>query len=533
MIERILYHGNIVTLDNAERRVSALAICNGRIVASGTDDDILPLASASTAKENLEERTVIPGMTDAHIHWLWTAQAIRYVDVFEVTTKAIALERVAERVAVSSPGEWVVGHGWSQSIWPDKAFPTATDLDAVSPGNPVCLKAKSGHAIWANSEAMHVCGITDSTTDPGGGIQRDDSGHPTGIFFETASELVTQHIPDPSIEQVMAQMKDAQKVALASGLTGCHDFDGPTCLRALQILRERGDLSLRFVKNINVEWIDHAYALGLRWGFGDDWIRIGGVKIFSDGALGSLTALMIEPYEGQPENTGMAVCTKEEMRVMVNRASAAGLPAAIHAIGDKAVRNVLDVYTDVRKEESARGETPDQRRHRIEHVQIVHPDDVHRLAELKIIASMQPIHATSDYEMADRYWGDRCKWAYNARGQIDQGAVVAFGSDSPVDPFQPLGGIYAAVTRRRPDGSPGEEGWYPNARLAVEEALRGFTIGPAYAAGMEDRLGRLAPGYLADLVVLDRDLLSMPHDEILDINIVATMIDGQWRFGGV
>lgn len=533
MIERILYNGNIVTQAKAKPRVSALAISDGRIIASGTDDELLSLAAAGTAKDNLGGRTVIPGMTDAHIHWLWTARAMQYVDVFEVPTKEIALKRVADRVSASNPSEWVVGHGWSQSIWPDEAFPTATDLDVISSENPVCLKAKSGHAIWVNSEALRICGITEGTVDPGGGIQCDESGQPTGIFFETASELVTQHIPDFSIDQITDQMKAAQELALASGLTGCHDFDGPTCLKALQILRESDDLSLRFVKNINVEWIDHAYELGLRWGFGDDWLRIGGVKIFSDGALGPLTALMIDPYEGHPENTGMVVSGSEEMHAMVSKASRAGLPATIHAIGDKAVRDVLDVYAEVRKEELARGETPDQRRHRIEHVQIVHPDDVHRLAELKIVASMQPIHATSDYEMANRYWGERCKWAYDARRQIDHGAVVAFGSDSPVDPFEPLGGIYAAVTRRRPDGAPGEEGWYPEARLTIEEALHGFTTGPAYAAGMEGSLGRLAPGFWADLVVLDRDLLTVPHDEILDINVVGTMVGGQWRFGGV
>ena len=258
----------------------------------------------------------------------------------------------------------------------------------------------------------------------------------------------------------------------------------------------------------------NALELGIRWGFGDDWIRIGGLKLFADGALGQRTALMVEPYEGEPDNYGIGVVDKEEMRELVSRASAAGLPSTIHAIGDRAVHDVLDVFENVRHEEQARGETTTQRRHRIEHVQIVHHSDTHRLAELDVIASMQPIHATGDYQMADAYWGDRAQYAYNPRLQLDQGVVVAFGSDAPVEPFEPLKGIHAAVTRRRADGSPSPDGWYPEARLSVDEALHGYTIGAAYAGGMESRLGQLAAGYLADLVVLDRDLYEIHPSEI-------------------
>ncbi len=534
MIERILYNGNIITLAEDVRRVSALAITNGRVMATGSDDDILALATAGTIRQNLEGRTIIPGLTDAHIHWQWTARALQDVDVFEVPSKAVALERVAERVATTPTGEWITGHGWAQAYWPDGAFPTAADLDTVAPDHPIYLRAKSGHAAWINTRAMQLAGITAETLDPEGGqISRDASGQPDGLFFETAIMLVSRHVPSPSLEQTADQMAAAQRLALASGLTGFHDFDSQNCLRALQLLRERGGLDMRVVKNINKEWIDHALMLGLRRGFGDDWIRIGGLKIFADGALGPRTALMLDAYENEPQNFGISVTEEDEMRELVSKASAAGLPSTIHAIGDCAVRRVLNVYEAVRKEEAARGEPRNTRRHRMEHVQIIHPDDSHRLAELNIIASMQPIHATSDYDMADRYWGARSQYAYNARLQIDQGVVVAFGSDSPIDPFEPLGGIYAAVTRRRPDGTPGKEGWYPDARLTIDEALRGFTQGPAYAAGMENRLGKLAPGYLADLVMLDRDLYTIAPDEILDVQVMATMVDGQWRFEGV
>lgn len=534
MIERILYNGNIITQDEKEKRASAVAISNGRIIAVGMDDDILELATAGTKKENLEGQTIIPGLIDAHLHWQWTARSLTEVDVFEVPDKQVAVQRVAERVAMVVPGEWITGHGWSQAFWKDDSFPSAADLDPISPNNPVYLRAKSGHAIWVNTAALQVTGVTANTPDPEGGhIGRDESGNPTGILFENAIDLIFSKIPHPSVEEISMQMKAAQKLALASGLTGFHDFDGPVCFQALQLMRERGELALRVVKNINDPHIKHAHALGIRWGFGDDWIRIGGLKIFADGALGPRTALMVDHYEGEPDNYGIRVTDKEDMLQWVKTATLAGMPSTIHAIGDLAVRDVLDVYEAVRKVEAAHGIKPEQRRHRIEHVQIIHPADKHRLAELKIIASMQPIHATSDYIMADKHWGARSELAYNPRLQLDQGVMVAFGSDSPIDPFDPIPNIYAAVTRRRTDGTPNEAGWYPQNKITVAEALRGFTIGAAYAAGTEDRQGKIAPGYLADLVVLDQDIFKIPADELLETKVMATMVGGKWRYEGV
>jgi hypothetical protein len=534
MIDRILYNGSIITLNGRQPRVSALAISGERIVAYGSDDDVKPLALSGAKLENLDGRTVIPGLVDAHIHWQGTARAMHEVNVFEVPDRQTAADRVAERARRTPPGTWITGHGWFQDIWPDRAFPTAADLDAAAPNHPVYLRAKSGHAAWVNSAALRLCGITAGTPDPEGGhIMRDAVGQPTGVLLENAMQLVAGQIPAPTVEQLADQMQAAQVAALAAGLTGFHDFDEPSCLAALQILRERGSLHQRAVKNINRQWLDAALDSGLRWGFGDDWLRIGGLKIFADGALGPRTAYMIEPYEGEPENRGIATIDLEEMAELVSRASAAGLPSTIHAIGDRAVHEVLDVYEAVRREEAAWGVGPEQRRHRIEHVQLIHPDDADRLAKLRVIASMQPIHATSDYIMADRYWGARGQWSYNARLQIDKGAVIAFGSDSPVEAFEPLKGIHAAVTRQRADGSPGPDGWYPALRLTVDEALRGYTLGPAYAAGLEDRLGQLAPGFLADLVVLDRDLYTVPPPEILAVRVLGTMVGGAWRFGGV
>ncbi len=530
MVDRLLINANVYTLSTESPRATAIAISGERIVAVG-DDRLRSLASARTIIDDLHGAMVLPGLTDAHIHWQGTASALREISLQDIPTKQEAVQQVAEAAQRARPGDWLVGRGWSQSAWPGGSFPTAADLDAVTPHNPVYLAARSGHAAWVNSLTMRLAGITDSLNDPeGGSIQRDAAGHATGILFEApAMNLVARLVPTPGMAELAGLMERAQSLAWQAGLTGIHDFDDPSAFEAMQYLHEQGKLGLRVVKNINKPYIDHAIALRLRWGFGDDWLRLGGLKIFADGALGARTALMIDPYEGEPDNRGIMVTDKEEIYEKVSAASRAGFPSTIHAIGDRAVHDVLDVYETVRREEAAQGIRPVERRHRIEHVQLIHPSDSQRLAELGVIASMQPIHATSDYLMAERYWGARSRWSYNARLQLDSGAKIAFGSDSPVEPFEPLKGIHAAVTRRRADGSPGPEGWYPELRLTVDEAIRGYTQGPAYAAGMENRLGQIAPGFLADLVALDRDLYAVPPDELLATQVVGTMVGGVWR----
>jgi len=531
VVERVLYNARIRTLDAARPRANALALVAGRIVAVGSNEDMLALAGPDSARDDLGGRHVIPGLTDAHIHWAGTARALQEVDVFELPSREETLQRVARRAQDTTPGEWITGSGWSQDYWPQPDFPTAAELDAAAPAHPVFLSAKSGHAAWVNSAALRRCGLQAGRADPPGGrILRDARGRPTGLLLETAMELVRAHIPQPTPAQLATWMATAQQQALAAGLTGLHDFDGPDCLQALQILRERGELALRVTKQINHEWIAAALDSGLRSGFGDDWLRLGAQKIFADGALGPRTALMLAHYDDEPENTGVAVVEREEMQALVNRAAAAGFPTAIHAIGDRAVHDVLDVFELARRQEAARGQPPQRLRHRIEHVQLIHPDDVTRLAALNLVASMQPLHATSDYPAAESAWGERVHHAYNVRAQLDAGARVALGTDSPVEPLEPLKTFYAATTRRRPDGSPGPDGWLPALRISAAETLRGYTLGPAWAAGVEDRLGKLAPGYLADLVVLNRDLPDCPPEELPEAQVLATMTGGVWRY---
>ena len=534
IVDRVLYNGKILTEDERRPQASALAIGGGRILAVGDDEEMLALTTAGTKRENLGGRLVLPGLTDAHIHWQHTALSFRSVNVYEVSSREEALRRGAERAAVTAAGEWLLGDGWRQDIWEDRAFPTAAELDAVTPAHPALLTDKSGHAAWVNSAALRIAGLDESSEDPpGGSLQRDENGALTGVLFETAIDLVERHIPLLSDEDIADAMYSAQQRALAAGLTGIHCFDGPPSLRALQILRERGQLALRVCKMVKTEFIAGALEVGLRQGFGDDWIWLGAQKIFADGALGPRTAYMMAAYDGEPENFGIRLMDTEEMAEKVSIASAAGFASAIHAIGDRAVHEVLNVFESARKEEAAAAISRGERRHRIEHLSLVYPPDIPRVAEIGVIASVQPIFAPSDYPMADRYWGERSQYAYDTRTQLDLGAEVAFGTDSPVEPLDPFINIHAAVTRQRPDDSPGAEGWYPDAKLTLEEAIAGYTRGPAYAAQREHCLGQLREGYYADMIVLDRDIHQLPPSELLNTQIVATMLGGEWCNGSL
>ncbi len=522
----ILRNGIIRTLDNLIPLAESLAIDRDRVVAVGSDDELADITVTGTVVVDLGGRIVLPGLTDAHIHLEKYTHNLNKVDV-EVSSLQACLERVRQRVQETEPGKWILGHGWNQNQW--ERFGTAVDLDSVSPNNPVYLTAKSLHAGWGNTLALERAGITSSSSDPPGGkIQRDASGAPTGILLEEAMRLVSKVIPTPTAESTCDALPEAQAQLWRYGITAVHDFDGSRCFRAIQLLRERGQLGLRVVNNILVDDLEHALGIGLRTGYGDEWIRIGNIKVFADGALGTRTAAMLAPYEGDPDNTGMCLRDREELLEIFIRAAKGGLAMAVHAIGDLANRNVLDALADLRSFETDNYLT--HLHHRIEHLQLLHPDDLSRPAEYDIIASMQPIHATSDMEMADRYWGSRVKYAYAWRSQLQAGATLAFGSDAPVESPNPFLGLHAAVTRRRLDGSPGPVGWTPTERLSVHEALLGYTHGPAYAAGLSPIVGRLAIGSMADLIVLEDDPYCCDEKALAEIMPIGTMVGGTWRY---
>lgn len=525
----VLTNGKVYTQDKSRPGATAIAIRDNKIVAVGNDDEIKSLLSSRGEWLDLGGRAVTPGLVDAHVHFQWFALNLQRIDLYEVPSLDEALARVKKHVAGMEPGRWLEGRGWSQELWPVCAFPTATQLDSATGGTPTLLKHKSGHSAWVNSQALQLAGITTDTPDPAGGeIQRDENGQPTGILMETAIDLVSKLIPPASENELVNAMRTAQEHCWRVGLTGIHDFDGRECFRALQTLRHNGELGLRFVKNIPAYRIDHAVGVGLRSDFGDEWIRIGGIKIFADGALGPRTALMIDPYEGETSNIGIAVKDKEEMMAIASKASANGLSVTVHAIGDRANHDVLDVYEAVRQQEATNGQRPaasGQLRHRIEHVQLLHPSDLNRLAELNVIASMQPTHAPADQDMADRYWGSRARYGYAWRTILDSGATLVFSSDAPIEPIDPLPGICAAVTRARPGQAP----WYPQEKVTLNEALHAFTMAAAITSGQTATQGSITPGKLADLTIYEQDLYTVAPEDIRNISVSATLVGGQFK----
>jgi len=529
----LLYNARIYTLDPARPITSAILIDRDRILAVGEKNE-LPGADESF---DMRGRILLPGLTDAHLHLQYYSLGLQKIDC-ETEALAECLRRVSARMSAAKPAEWIFGHGWNQNQWASPPFsekmggneggwPSAADLDAVAPHHPVYLTAKSLHAAWVNSAALKQAGITVNTPDPKDGkIQRDEAGRATGILLENAMGLVEAVLPEVSTDDLADAIEKAQSKLWRMGLTGVHDFDRRDSFMALQQLHAQGRLKLRVNKNIPLEGLEHADALGLRTGFGDDMLWIGSVKAFMDGALGPRTAAMFEPYLNEPENCGFLNMDAEQLFEHSRRAADVGLSMSVHAIGDRANHEALDAFEQLRVYETENN-LP-HLRHRIEHLQIVHPYDAARLGKLNVIASMQPIHATSDMLMADRFWGERSALAYAWRTQLQHGAHLAFGSDAPVESPNPFLGLHAAVTRRRADGSPGPDGWYPAQRLSVAEAVSAYTRGAAYAANTETRLGQLRPGYLADLIVLEHDPFTCPPDDLLTMQSTATMVGGEW-----
>jgi len=532
----ILYNGDIHTMNPAAPRGQAIAIAGDRVLAVGGNDEIRALAAPPGKTIDLRGRTVTPGFTDAHLHFLSYGIGLQEIELAGVNTLMEALALVAARAGQTPPGQWLTGRGWDHTLWGSGDFPTRQDLDRAAPQHPVFLRRKCGHAGWANTRALELAGITAATPDPfGGAIDHDPiTGQPTGILKDVAMELMFRLFQEPSLDEATAAIQAATPHAHKAGLVAVHTMEGAGAFRAFQALQASGELKLRITMQIPEENLDAAIQAGLRSGFGNEWLRIGGVKIFSDGALGARTAYMLEPYEGYPDNVGLPMASIEHLREVIGKASQAGIASFVHAIGDRANREVLDAIAAARTLETmnATGDTQYVLRHRIEHAQIVHPDDQPRFASLGVIASMQPIHATQDMLIADRLWGKRSAHAYPWRSLLNAGAVLAFGSDAPVETLNVMVGIHAAVTRRRPDGAPGPAGWYAEQRLTVDEAVYAYTAGAAFASGEETVKGSLAPGKLADLVILSQDIFSIDPMAILETEVVGTLVGGAWVYGG-
>ena len=522
MPDTILHGGAIHTMDARAPLVEALAVRGGRVLAAGSNEEVLSLGHDATRRIDLGGRTVLPGFQDAHVHFCSHGLVLQRLDLSGPGSLEQALEQVRTAASHLDQGQWLRGRGWNHNAWPRPVQPTRHDLDAVAPHLPVALNSKDGHSLWVNTLALRLAGVTATTPDPAGGqILREASGEPRGILTERANELVSRCIPDPTDEEMLQAARAAMADAARLGVTSVHNCEGPEALSAFEQLAQRDELTVRVWQMMPLKLLPQALALGLRSGYGSDYLKIGQVKMFADGALGSGTAEMLEPYEGRPGDYGVAATSSEELYQAVSSAARGGLASAIHAIGDAANRRVLDIYERVADEGWGQG-----LRQRIEHVQLLSPQDLPRLACLGVIASMQPIHATQDMAMADLHWGARARWGYAWRSLLDSGAALAFGTDCPVERLDPLAGLYAAVTRQRADGRP-EGGWYPQERLTLDQAIRAYTLGSAYASGEERLKGSLAPGMLADLVVLSGDIYAAPPRDLLDTAVDLTLCGGR------
>jgi predicted amidohydrolase YtcJ len=523
--ELLLTGGTVYTFDAKRPRASSIAIQGGRITAVG--DDLDHLRGPATHEVKLEGRAVVPGFVDAHVHFGSYALGLERVNLDPAGTLEDGLAILRSASERLPGGRWLRGRGWDRNRW--GRLPAAADLEYAIGHRPAALDSHDGHSVWLSPSAMRIVGLTRaSQSPPGGVIERDEHGEPTGVVFENAQDLVDDKVPEPTAEELSAAISRALPIAAAAGLTGVHNLEGSDSLTAFRKLEAAGELTLRVYHGVARSQLRHAREQQLGTGAGSDWVRIGPVKLFSDGALGSRTAHLLEPYEGQTDGyRGVPTLTSDELCEAMRQAADAQLDVAVHAIGDAAVRCVLDAVEATRAEHAGFNE----RLVRIEHGQLVDPSDVPRFARLGVIASMQPIHAIADWRAADAHWGARSKHGYAWRDLLNAGATLAFGTDAPVEHIEPLLSLHAATTRVGPDGEPAA-GWYPEQRLTLSEAVAAYTRGSATAERAADRRGLLADGYDADLVVLDPDPFDRDPDELRFARVAMTVVGGRVVFEG-
>ena len=497
---------------------------DGRVVATG--DESLLEHHVDASKIDGNGHVVLPGLIDAHAHVYSYGLLKNNLDLAGTPSVDAAVASIAAYATSKPHTRWILGRGWNQVLWPVKEFPNAGQIDKVVPDRPVWLRRVDGHAGWANSATMKLAGIDNDTPDPvGGKIVRDENGHATGILIDRAMDLIEKHIPQPDKSDIRAAIRSAIDALLAEGITSVHDAGIDTTNAEVYLsMADDGELGMRIYAMTGGAG-DVLDAIGEPiYAYGNDRLEIASVKLYTDGALGSRGAAMIEPYSDDPENRGLPFWTQSELDAMVRKANSMGFQVGIHAIGDLGNRMALNSF------ERVQGGKPSPLRNRIEHSQIVTLEDIPRFAELGVVASMQATHATSDKNMAeDRIGPDRILGGYAWRRMLDAGVVLANGSDFPVELSNPFHGLYATVTRQGRDGEP-EGGWYADQALTRAEALLSFTLAAAYAARQEDRLGSLEPGKWADFIIIDRDYFTIPASEIDDIVVLETWVGGHQAY---
>ena len=525
----ILFNAVIATQNPRQPLAQAAAIGQSHVLAVGANDDILHLAGPGTEKIDLDGRLVVPGFIDTHIHfyeWALNRQGVRLDDL---TCLEDLLERVRQAAVDRPPGQWIMGQGWNETDWREPRMPTREALDRAAPSHPVLLWRCDLHLAAANSAALKLAGIDAGTPDPPEGrIERDAAGEPTGILRELAINLMRQAVAPPNADQVMQAFKEATGALHRRGVTGIHDVrlmadkDGASAMQTFQELDQDGRLALRSWVTLPGDRLDDIIGLGLRTGFGSDRLRVGHVKFFSDGGMGARTAWMIDPYLDAA--CGMPLMEMDILANDIRRADDAGLSVMVHAVGDRANRELITIFETLESRRARSGGSRPAIPHRIEHVQMIRPEDADRLRTLHLALCVTPANMVLDMNLIDSAVGEKGQWTYAFRRLMDTGIPVMFSSDCPVCDPDPLVGIHAAVTRQRADGTP-RDGWHPQNRVTVAEAIQAYTATPAAVHRAFD-LGMIAPGKKADLAVLSENVLASPPSRMPRIKVDMTLFDG-------
>ncbi len=522
----ILRNAKVWTGDERQPNAQAVAVIGEEIVRVGTDREADTLRGPSTVVRDLSGRLILPGFNDSHLHFVDAGRNLLSVKLRDADSP----EQLAKRLGAFSrnlpKGEWILGGDWDHERWQGAPLPTRQLIDPVTPDNPVLVNRLDGHMSLANSLALKLAGVGRNTRDPDGGtIVRDASGEPTGVLKDAAAGLVDRIVPPPSPEQRRKEILAALAEARSNGVTSVQDITPAPDFAAYQALEQSGELTVRIHCRTAIADYRQLADPGIRAVFGSRWLRLGSLKGFADGSLGSTTALFFSPYDDAPGTTGLPapeMFPEGNMKKLVSAADALHLQVTVHAIGDKANNTMLNIYEEVE------GENPKwDRRFRIEHAQHLLAADIPRFAKLGVIAAMQPYHLIDDGRWAEKRIGrERCKTTYAFRSLLDAGARVAFGSDWPVAPISPVLGIFAAVTRRTLDGK-NPAGWIPEQKISVAEAVTAYTRTSAYAEFAEDIKGTIEPGKLADFVVLSADIFDMPPEQIEKVEVVCTVVGGR------
>jgi predicted amidohydrolase YtcJ len=526
----VLINGKIWTVNDRQPEAQAVACRHGRIITVGSNEEIRKLVTSTTRVADLGGKRVVPGFNDAHVHFYSGGRGISSVQLRDASSTEVFRDRIAAYAKRIPKGRWITEGNWDHENWRPANLPTRQLIDAVTPDNPVFINRLDGHMSLANSLALKLAGITRDSKDPDGGkIVRDERGEPTGVLKDAAMDAVDRVIPAPSEAEVIEALEAAMKYAAENGVTSVQDMSASSdVVRAYQSLLANGRLLVRVSGHQPLANWERLAFIGIRAGFGNEKLKLGALKGFADGSLGSTTALFYDAYLDDPTTSGLPspeMIPESKMLNNILAADKAGLQVAVHAIGDKANRKILDFFAEVEKQNG-----PRDRRFRIEHAQHLRPEDYARFGKQQVIASMQPYHAIDDGRWAENRIGpERAKGTYAFRSLLDNGAILAFGSDWFVAPMEPLMGIYAAVTRRTLDGKrPG--GWVPEQRITVAEAVKAYTMGSAYASFDENVKGSIEVGKVADMAVISDDILRIDPAQIEKARVIMTIFDGRVIF---